>query len=130
MSATHNYPNKESLVCISITMLDRGQRDLCLRLWLSTIVGSSLSVSLPLATLLYSWDGSHFDFNEREEKKLHCNGLKWAPREFQTNFCWTIAKTKPEMCTVLIKCRPAEEQKRARERRKEKKRFYSAIGWH
>ena len=115
----------------SITMLDRQrererereretERDLHLRLRLSTIVGGSLSVWLlhfPLL-LLSSWDGSYFESNERGEKTLHCIGLKWDPRESQTNFCWTMAKTKPEMCTVLIKCWQMEEYKCVWEREK------------
>lgn len=42
-------------------------------------------------------------------KTLHCIGLKWDPTESQTNFCWTKAETKPDMCTVLFKFMQMEE---------------------
>ncbi len=100
MSATHNYLNKKSFrtimtLPISQCLTDReGEKEgesapLTVCLWFSTIVEGRLSVSLPPSIpLLSSWDGSNFEFNEREENStLHRThmGPQKVPNQFLFN---------------------------------------------
>lgn len=110
LSATQCYPNKETLQKVLTDREKHSSHHPPSRLWLSTVAGSSPSVSFTLPPPCSSTPGMGPIFNlMKEENTLHCIGLKWDPRESQTNFCWTKAKTNPEMCTVVMKCRQMEE---------------------